>query len=128
MTQLDRTADIPRRAVDRTRSGRHGGSIGLVLFLGLMLVGAGAGLLLAAGILGLSDKQAASPIIKSLVDRARDGLLVTDAGGRVVYANAAYLDLIEASDSNDARPIERAFVGDAGVSEAVYRLLRAARE
>jgi two-component system cell cycle sensor histidine kinase/response regulator CckA len=155
MTPLDRTAEIPRLALDRTRGGRAG-SVGLVLFLGLILVGAGAGLLLAghahaepyllallatlamagvflllalaAGILGLTDKKAASPVIKSLVDRASDGLLVTDAGGRVVYANAAYLDLIRASDPNDARPIERAFVGDPGVSEAVYRLLRAARE
>jgi two-component system, cell cycle sensor histidine kinase and response regulator CckA len=156
MTQLDRTADIPRLVLDRTRNGRHAGSIGLVLVLGLMLVGAGAGLLLAghayadpyllallatlamagvflllalaAGILGISDKSAASPVIKSVVDRAPDGILVTDAGGHVVYANAAYLDLTEASDPDDARPIERAFVGDPGVSEAVYRLLRAARE
>jgi two-component system, cell cycle sensor histidine kinase and response regulator CckA len=155
MTQLDRTADIPRLALDRTRSGRHGGSIGLVLVLGLVLVGAGGGLLLAgrtytepyllallatlamagvflllalaAGILGI-NKAASSPIIKSVVDRAPDGILVTDSGGRVVYANSAYLDLTAASDPNDVRPIERAFVGDPGVSEAVYRLLRAARE
>ena len=53
---------------------------------------------------------------------------MTDAGGRVVYANAAYLELTEASGSDDTRPIERVFVGDPGVSEAVYRLLRAARE
>jgi two-component system cell cycle sensor histidine kinase/response regulator CckA len=156
MTPLDRAADIPRLAVDRTRNGRQGGSIALVLVLGLILVGAGAGLFLAgrayvepyllavlavlamagvflllalaAGILGVSDKAATSPIIKSVVDRAPDGILVTDASGRVVYANAAYLDLTEASDANDARPIERVFVGDPGVSEAVYRLLKAARD
>jgi two-component system cell cycle sensor histidine kinase/response regulator CckA len=155
MTQLDRTAGLPRLPLDRTR-GARAGSIRLVLLLALVLVGAGAGLMLAghdyaeayllvvlatlamagvflllalaAGILSLSDKRPASPVIKSVVDRAPDGLLVTDAGGRVIYANAAYLDLIQASDRNDARPIERAFVGDPGVSEAVYRLLRAARE
>jgi len=147
MAQMDRTADISRMAVDRTRSGRHGGSVGLVLFAGLILVGrsnagpyllalvalmamAGVFLLLAlaAGILRMSGRQAASPIIKSVVDSAYDGLLVTDAGGRVVYANAAYLELTEAAGSDDTRPIERVFVGDPGVSEAVYRLLRAARE
>jgi two-component system cell cycle sensor histidine kinase/response regulator CckA len=156
MTQLDRAAGIPRLAVDRTRSGRQGGSIALVLVLGFLLVAAGVGLFfagrtyaepyllallailamagvflllaLAAGILGVSDRRAASPLIKSVVDRAHDGILVTDAGGRVVYANAAYLDLTDAADSNDARPIERVFVGDPGVSEAVYRLLKAARE
>jgi two-component system, cell cycle sensor histidine kinase and response regulator CckA len=85
-------------------------------------------LALAAGILRMSGTEAVSPIIKSIVDGAHDGLLVTDAGGRVVYANAAYLELTEASGSDDTRPIERVFVGDPGVSEAVYRLLRAARE
>ena len=49
-------------------------------------------------------------------------------GGRVVYANAAYLDLTDASDANDLRPVERAFIGDADASEAIYRLLKAARE
>jgi two-component system cell cycle sensor histidine kinase/response regulator CckA len=156
MTQLDRTADLTRMAVDRTRSGRHGGSIGLVLLVAAVLTGAGAGLILvgranaepyllalltplamagvflllalAAGILRVSGTQAQSPIIKSIVDRAPDGLLVTDAAGRVVYANTAYIELTEAAGSDDTRPIERVFVGDPGVSEAVYRLLRAARE
>src|SRR5579862_1971292 len=156
MTQVDRTANIPRLAVDRTMGGRQGGSIVQVLVLGAILVGAGVGLFfagrayaepyllallailamagvflllaLAAGILGVSDKAATSPILKSVVDRAQDGILVTDANGRVVYANAAYLDLTEASEPNDARPIERVFVGDPGVSEAVYRLLKAARD
>src|ERR1700722_2177735 len=165
MAQLDRTADLAqltvdrlagtRLAVDRTRGGRHGGSIGLVLLVAIVLAGAGAGLILvgranaepyllallalmamagvflllalAAGILRMNGTEAASPIIKSIVDSAHDGLLVTDASGRVVYANAAYLELTEAAGSDDTRPIERVFVGDPGVSEAVYRLLRAAR-
>ena len=63
-----------------------------------------------------------------MVDAASDGILVTDARGRVLYANAAYLELIGATDANDVRPIERAFIGDPDVSEAVYRLLNAARE
>src|SRR6516164_2155911 len=156
MTELGRTADVARMVVDRTRSGRQGGSVSLVVFLAVMLAAAGAGLVLvgranaepyllallallatagvflllavAAGLLRPTDGGAVSPIIKSIVDRAPDGLLVTDAAGRVVYANAAYLDLTEAAGAADARPIERVFVGDPGVSEAVYRLLRAARE
>ena len=155
MTELGRTADVARMVVDRTRSGRQGGSISLVVFLAVILAAAGSGLVLvgranagpyllallallatagvflllavAAGLLRPTD-GGASPIMKSIVDRAPDGLLVTDAAGRVVYANAAYLDLTEAAGAADARPIERVFVGDPGVSEAVYRLLRAARE
>jgi two-component system cell cycle sensor histidine kinase/response regulator CckA len=83
---------------------------------------------LAAGILRTSGKDGASPLLKSVVDGARDGILVTDAGGRVVYANRAYLELIDAANDAEVRPVERVFVGDPGVSEAVYRLLKAARE
>ena len=73
-------------------------------------------------------REPANPLIKSIVDDAFDGILVTDGDGRVIYANAAYLDLIDASDANDMRPVERVFIGDADASEAIYRLLKAARE
>src|SRR5215510_899468 len=141
----------------RTRLSRGGGgSIGLVLLIALALVAAASGLLfvgranaepyilallaglamagvfllfaLAAGILRLSGREAASPLLKSVVDGAGEGILVTDAGGRVLYSNAAYRTLVEATDPNDVRPVERVFIGDPGVSEAVYRLLKAARE
>ena len=46
----------------------------------------------------------------------------------MIDANAAYLDLVGATDANDVRPVERVFIGDADVSEAIYRLLKAARE
>jgi two-component system cell cycle sensor histidine kinase/response regulator CckA len=83
---------------------------------------------LASGILRTASAANANPLIKALVDQAFDGVVVTDSGGRVVYANAAYLDLIGASEPNEARPVERAFIGDADASEAIYRLLKAARE
>ena len=69
-----------------------------------------------------------SPVIKAVIDGAPEAVVVTANDGRVVYANPAYLDLIEASDGNETRPVERAFMGDADASEAIYRLLRAARE
>jgi two-component system, cell cycle sensor histidine kinase and response regulator CckA len=155
MTQqlLDESVRVP---MDRTQASRGGGSIGLVLLIALVLVGAAAGLVfigranaepyilvllavlamvgvfllfaLAAGILRASGREAASPLLKSVVDHANEGILVTDAGGRVLYANPAYLTLVEAADAKDVRPVERVFIGDPGVSEAVYRLLKAARE
>jgi two-component system, cell cycle sensor histidine kinase and response regulator CckA len=145
-----------RAAVDRTRASRNGGSIGLVLLIAVVLVGAAVALMLigrtnaepyilvllsvlatvgvflmfalAAGILRMSGRETASPLIKAVVDGASEGTLVTDPRGRVLYANAAYLDLADAADPDDVRPVERVFIGDPGVSEAVYRLLKAARE
>ena len=143
-------------AVDRSPSGGRGGSIGMVLLVALVLVGAAVGLLLvgrgstgpyilallaflamagvfslfalATGILRVAGADTGHPMLKAVVDEAADGLLVTDHRGRVIYANAAYLDLIDAANSDDVRPVERVFIGDPDVSEAVYRLLKAARE
>jgi two-component system cell cycle sensor histidine kinase/response regulator CckA len=97
--------------------------LALLATLGVFLLFA-----LAAGILRASGREAASPWLKALVDHANEGILVTDPHGRVVYANAAYLDLVAASGPQDVRPVERVFMGDPGVAEAIYRLLKAARE
>jgi two-component system, cell cycle sensor histidine kinase and response regulator CckA len=156
MTQQQALDDNARAPIDRSRVSRGGGSIGLVLLIALLLVGAAGGLVLigranaepyilallavlatvgvfllfalAAGILRTSGRETTSPLLKAVVDGAGEGILVTDPRGRVLYANAAYQALVEASDANDVRPVERVFIGDPGVSEAVYRLLKAARE
>jgi two-component system, cell cycle sensor histidine kinase and response regulator CckA len=145
-----------RVAVDRSAGATRGGSIVFVLGVAAMVLAAAAGLVLvgrrnadpyilaflaalatvgvfslfafACGILRLSGTGAGNPLLKGLVDSAFDGILVTDNEGRVVYANAAYLDLIDAVDATDLRAVERVFIGDADASEAVYRLLKAARE
>ena len=55
-----------------------------------------------------------------------------DASGNVKYPNINPLvemtDMIGATAAGEVRPVERVFISDPGVSEAVYRLLRAARE
>jgi two-component system cell cycle sensor histidine kinase/response regulator CckA len=146
----------PRKAVHRDGATRRSGSIVLVLIGAAVLAAAAAAFVLlgepnadpyilgalalfamigvfslfafGAGILRLAPAEGANTLIKSLVDDAFDGILVTERDGRVVYANAAYLDLIDAADGGELRPVERVFIGDADASEAVYRLLKAARE
>jgi two-component system, cell cycle sensor histidine kinase and response regulator CckA len=140
-------------AVDRAE---RGGSIGMVLVVALALVAAAIGLLLigrnhaqpyilallsalavvgvfslfagAAGILRLPGREAAHSVALGVVEGTADGIIVTDPGGRVLYANAAYLALVDAADADDVRPVERVFIGDPDVSEVVYRLAKAARE
>ena len=145
-----------RLAFDKSQSAPRSGSIGMVLLVALALVAAAAGLIyvgrdyaenyilgllaalgtvgvfalfaLASGIMRLASREHGNPLLKAVVDNAFDGLLVTDQGGRVFYANTTYLDLIGANDAGDVRPIERVFIGDPDVSESIYRLLKAARE
>jgi two-component system cell cycle sensor histidine kinase/response regulator CckA len=156
MTSHDVSEQYRVPAVDRSQSCVRSGSIGMVLLVAVALVGAAVGLLLvgrnntgtyilallaflamvgvfslfalATGILRLAGKEAGNPVLKAMVDDSVNGLLVTDQRGRVIYANPAYLSLVEATDADDVRPVERVFIGDPDVSEAVYRLLKAARE
>jgi len=146
-------SDVPRVPVDRSQ---RRGSIGMVLLVAVVLVGAAVALFfigrgqaqlyilallaflamigvfslfaLATGILRMPGTEEVNPLIKAVTDSAQDGLLVTDSAGRVVYANPTYLAMINAVDADDVRPVERVFVGDPDVSEAVYRLAKAARE
>jgi two-component system, cell cycle sensor histidine kinase and response regulator CckA len=136
--------------------GERYGSVGLVLLVALVLVGAAVGYLLvghrnappyilallsvlavvgvfslfagAAGFLRLPGRDAGNAVAKAAVDGASDSIVVTDSSGRVIYANSAYLTLIRAAEPKDVRPVERVFIGDPDVSEAIYRLTKAARE
>src|SRR4030088_764509 len=82
----------------------------------------------AAGIIRFTDRTADDPVMGHIADHAYDGLAVTDVRGHVVYSNAAYLVLTGATSAQDVRPVERVFIGNPDVSEAVFRLLKAARE
>ncbi|MBY0382418.1 MAG: response regulator [Xanthobacteraceae bacterium] len=82
----------------------------------------------ASGILRFVDRKAESPLMRAIADHAFDGLVVTDARGHIIYANGAYLVLTGAADARDVRPVERVFIGNPDVSEAVFRLLKASRE
>jgi two-component system, cell cycle sensor histidine kinase and response regulator CckA len=82
----------------------------------------------AAGIIRFADRTADDPVMGRIADHAFDGLAVTDPRGHVVYSNAAYLQLTGAASAQEARPVERVFIGNPDVSEAVFRLLKAARE
>jgi two-component system cell cycle sensor histidine kinase/response regulator CckA len=156
MATQDTGGGSERAAVDRGPGAARGGSIALVIVVAIALVGAATGLLfvdrnfagqyiagllailasvgvfslfaLAAGILRFPGKASGNPMAKAIMDGASDGLLVTDQNGHVIYANSTYLDLTDAVDANDVRPVERVFIGDPDVSESVYRLLKAARE
>jgi two-component system, cell cycle sensor histidine kinase and response regulator CckA len=100
--------------------------------LGLLAVLAMVGLFnlfaFAAGIIRFADRKSDDPVMGRIADHAFDGLAVTDARGHVVYFNGAYLALTGAAGAQDVRPVERVFIGNPDVSEAVFRLLKAARE
>jgi two-component system cell cycle sensor histidine kinase/response regulator CckA len=100
--------------------------------LGLLALLATVGLFnlfaFAAGLIRFADRAADDPVMGRISDNDNDGLAVTDSRGHVVYSNAAYLAITGAATAQDVRPVERVFIGNPDVSEAVFRLLKAARE
>ncbi len=148
--------DPSRQPIAAHEPARRGGSIVLVLLvagaivavavalttvgraqaqpyiLGLLALLAMVGLFslfaFAAGIIRFTDRSTDDPVVRRIADLAYDGIAVTDPRGHVAYSNAAYLALTGAATPHDVRPVERVFIGNPDVSEAVFRLLKAARE
>ena len=148
--------DPPPEPFGVTEPARRGGSIVLVLLVAGLLVGVAVALMtigrsqaqpyilgllavlamiglfnlfaFAAGIIRFADRTTDDPVKGRIADQAYDGLAVTDPRGHVVYSNTAYLVLTGAATALDVRPVERVFIGNPDVSEAVFRLLKAARE
>jgi two-component system, cell cycle sensor histidine kinase and response regulator CckA len=100
--------------------------------VGLFAVFAIAGIcclfLLAAGFCQFSPQLKKRGTSKEICDGSSDGLIVTGPGGKILYANEAYLTLSRASGLSDARPVERLFARSPEVAEAIYRLTQTARE
>ena len=154
MGDNDQAPSVETPIVDRSE---RGGNVGLVVALAVALVTAAAvfalldrdraqpyvlgllGLLavvgvfsLFAGAVGLVRLGAASDgqmsLSKRFLDTMTDGVCVTDADGRIVYANAAYGRLIRAETATDVRTVERVFSGDPDAADVIFRLAQASRE
>jgi two-component system cell cycle sensor histidine kinase/response regulator CckA len=94
----------------------------------LAVLGIFSTLLYTFGILQFAGQAARNDTTKAIADSNSDGLIVTDSESRILYANEAYMTLSGAHDAADVRVVERLFSGAPEVSEAIYRLARAARE
>jgi two-component system cell cycle sensor histidine kinase/response regulator CckA len=93
----------------------------------LAIFGVFAILLYAFGQLQFAGRASRFDVTKAVADGNSDGLIVTDADSRIVYANDAYRVFSGAKGAADLKLVERLFTGAPEVSEAVYRLAQAAR-
>jgi two-component system, cell cycle sensor histidine kinase and response regulator CckA len=153
MTDIDAPMRYAEPSADRTA---RDGSVGLVVLLALALAVAAVGLAMvsremaepfvlailaglavvgvfclfagAVGILYFGQRQARNDVTKAFVDNLPQGALIADQAGRVLYANAAYRDLLGlGADTNVPSP-DRAFGGNPHLSEAIFRLARASQQ
>ena len=104
------------------------GTLIMCLLAVLAVVGIFALFGYAVGLFQLAGKAVKSDVTRIVCDSGPEGLLVTDTGGKFLYANDTYMNLSNARGIADLRGVERLFSGSPEVSEAVYRLAQAARD
>jgi two-component system, cell cycle sensor histidine kinase and response regulator CckA len=105
-----------------------GTTLVIVLLSLFALAGFCATVAFATGLLQFSGQASRNDVTKLICDENSEALIVADAGGKIIYANDAYLTLAGARGLADLRAVEKLFSGSLEISEAIYRLAQAARE
>jgi two-component system cell cycle sensor histidine kinase/response regulator CckA len=72
----------------------------------LAMIGVGYLFATAIGFVQIAPRSTSDELSKAFVDSLAQGLLVTDAKGRVVYANRAYAEMTGASSAADVKTVE----------------------
>ena len=91
--------------------------LGLVVLFGFM-----------AGIVHIGPGDRNQTFFNGLMDAMGDACVVTDAKGRAVYGNAAYLKLVSAAGLSRLVGIENIYAGYPEVAQHIYRLSQSLRE
>jgi Signal transduction histidine kinase len=153
MTKLQQGGNYEVPLVER--SGRSGTVI-RILLLAMVLIGASVAFVLfqgaldneiVLGVLGIlamvgifflvssvigfvevMPQSRSDSLARGFMANHPDGILVTDAKGRTVYANAAYGRLTGATTTSAVQPLEPLLARHRESSEALYRLVNGLRE
>jgi two-component system cell cycle sensor histidine kinase/response regulator CckA len=80
------------------------------------------------GLVEVMPQSQSDELARSFLANHPDGILVTDAKGRVVYANAAYGRMTGASSSRTVQSLETLLSRTRESTEALYRLTSALRD
>ena len=80
------------------------------------------------GLVEVMPQSRSDELARSFLANHPDGIIVTDAKGRIVYANAAYGRMTGASNSRNVQSLETLLSKTRESTEALYRLTAALRE
>jgi two-component system cell cycle sensor histidine kinase/response regulator CckA len=101
----------------------------VMVLLGLLaVVGVFSLFALAAGLFRFTPSEEGGGLASAVIDSLPFGAVVTDRDGRIVYANAQYGEFPGALSKGVPVGVPRLFAGEPEISEAIYRLSRAARD
>jgi two-component system cell cycle sensor histidine kinase/response regulator CckA len=88
----------------------------------LAMIGVGYLFATAIGFIQIAPRSTTDEFSKAYVDSKGEGLLVSDARGRVVYANRAYADMTGAASQADLRTVENLLSDMPESAATVYRI------
>ncbi|TPW31958.1 cell cycle histidine kinase CckA [Pararhizobium mangrovi] len=80
------------------------------------------------GFIQVMPHSGSDPLARAYLDAHPDGIVITDAGDRVIYANQAYARLTGASNARELQTVEGMLSRFKESTEAVYRLTNALRD
>ncbi|PTW61761.1 two-component system cell cycle sensor histidine kinase/response regulator CckA [Breoghania corrubedonensis] len=98
------------------------GLLGLLAVVGVFCLFAGA-----IGLLRFSSRARANPLAQAFLDTNDIGTVITDASGRIIYANEAYAEITGTAGPGDVRTVERVFASDPDAADAIFRLSQATK-
>jgi len=94
----------------------------------LAMIGVGFLFATAIGFVQVTSRSSNDELSKAFVDSVAHGLLVTDAKGRVVYANRAYADMTGAASAADLKTVEGLLSDVPEASATINRLASGLRD
>jgi len=101
----------------------------ILLILGLLsLFGVFCLFALASGFFSISVGNKKRTLAKAIVDSLPYGALVSERDGKLIYANAQYLDFVPQNGDGLPVGVARLFANVPEASEAIFRLTLAAKE
>ncbi len=80
------------------------------------------------GFIRIAPRSSGSELAKAFVDGSGEGNVVTDAKGRIVYANHAYASLTNANGPTDIRSMESILASESDAPDVIYRLSQKLRD
>ena len=88
----------------------------------LAMIGVGYLFATAIGFVQIAPRSTTDELSKAFIDSMGQGLLVTDAKARVVYANRAYGEMTGATSAADIKTVENLLSDVPEASSTIYRL------
>ena len=88
----------------------------------LAMIGVGYLFATAIGFVQIAPRATSDELSKAFVDSMRQGLIVTDARGRIIYANRSYADLTGATSAADVRTVEGMLADNPEAGATVVRM------